>query len=209
MVFVSLVVTFNYSARRPLHRIDREVYCPQHTVGSTCWWYTLPALCCQAYTCFQQNYINVQWLLSQSWLDSICRDSTDTQYMTKQTLKISKILNLYFIPTYCSSSSVFIMNNTPSGAKNTKPESHLETKMFFFFLFRLASSLCAWLFLHKQQHFTLSSAPAHNFFTWSLTRWFELVTEELWLHLRRHFFTCTHVYKSLSNKTIHYSRLLN
>ena len=148
------------------------------------------------------------WLLSQSWLDSICRDSTNTQYMTKQTLKISKILNLYFIPTYCSSSSVFIMNNTPSGAKNTKPESHLETKMFFF-LFWLASSLCAWLFLHKQQHFTLSSAPAHNFFTWSLTRWFELVTEELWLHLRRHFFTCMHVYKSLSNERIHYSRLLN
>ena len=71
------------------HRIDREVYCPQHTVGSTCWSYTLPALYCQAYTCFQQNYINVQCHLSQSWLDSICRDSMDTKYMKIQTFKIS------------------------------------------------------------------------------------------------------------------------
>ena len=50
-------------------------------------------------------------------IDSICRDSTDTQYMTKQTLKISKMLNLYFITMYHSSSSVFIINNMPSGAK--------------------------------------------------------------------------------------------
>ena len=39
-------------------------------------------------------------------------------------------------------------------------------------------------------------------FHWSLTWWFELATEELWLHLWRHFFTCTHVYKSLSNNSL-------
>ena len=35
---------------------------------------------------------------------------------------------------------------------------------------------------------------------WSLTRWFEPLTKQLWLPLRRHFFfTCTRAHKSLSN----------
>ena len=53
-----------------------------------------------------------------------------------------------------------------------------------------------------QQHFTLSRAPAHLFFSqlWSLTRWFEPVTEELWLHLGCHFLHFMHVHKALSSK---------
>jgi len=41
------------------------------------------------------------------------------------------------------------------------------------------------VFRTKQQHFSLSSAPAHRFFQiWIHTRWFEPLTEELWLPLR-------------------------
>ena len=74
-------------------------------------------------------------------VDSICRDSADTQYMPIQTnlLKISKTANLWAVTTpYRSSSSVFMTNNTPSGAKmhreSTVPESRQTAKMFFFLL---------------------------------------------------------------------------
>jgi len=50
-------------------------------------------------------------------IDSICRDSVDTQYMLiqKKSLKISKT---GFITMYHSSSSAFMTSNTPSGTKN-------------------------------------------------------------------------------------------
>jgi len=75
-------------------------------------------------------------------VDSICRDSADTQYMliTSKFLKISKTAAnlLAVITTYRSSSSVFMTSNTPSGAKkhreNTEPESRQTAKMFFFLL---------------------------------------------------------------------------
>ena len=60
---------------------------------------------------------------------------------------------------------------------------------------------CLWLFhdglCTTQQHFPLSSAPAHHFFPCLKSqRWFKPLTEELWLPLRRHFFfMCTHVHK--------------
>ena len=75
---------------------------------------------------------------------------------------------------YHSSSSVFMINNTPSGMKkyceSTEPESCQMAKMFlsFFFFFRWDSSKLRDSFpmvSHKQQHFTLSSAPALCFFT--------------------------------------------
>ena len=64
-------------------------------------------------------------------------------------------------------------NNTPSGAKkhreSTEPESHQTAKMFFFFFFfrRASSNLRESFhdgFRTKQQHFSLSSAPAHRLF---------------------------------------------
>ena len=54
-------------------------------------------------------------------------------------------------------------------------------------------------------HKTAVHQPIHFFPVLSLTRRFELLTEELWLPLQRHFFfTCKHAHKSLSNE-----RLLN
>ena len=202
------------------HRIDREFYCPQHTIGSTCWWYTLTALCCQAYTCFQQNCINVQWLLSQSWLDSICMDSRHTIIIiiTKQTqnLKNAKLIlynNVPFILEcfHNEQHAQWRKKKTLQKYQTRKSTEDQKPKCIsFFFLLRLASSNCLHnYFCTNSSFFRLSSAPAHHFFTWSLPSWFKLLTEELWLHLHLHFFTHTHVYKSLSNKTIHYSRLLN
>ena len=74
---------------------------------------------------------------------------------------------------YHSSSSVFMMNNTPSGMKkyceSTEPESCQMAKMFLSFssldgLVQNCVTLSRW-FHTKQQHFTLSSAPALCFFT--------------------------------------------
>ena len=57
-------------------------------------------------------------------VDSICRDSSDTQYM--------------LIQTNVSKSPKQLTKNTPSGAKKhregTEPESHQTAKMFFFLL---------------------------------------------------------------------------
>ena len=83
-------------------------------------------------------------------------------------------------------------NNTPSGAKkhhkNTEPESHQTTELSLL----LHLLLSRW-FSHKQQHFPMSSAPAHRFFPGlNLTRRLELLTEELWLHLRCHFSSGVH-----------------
>ena len=146
-------------------------------------------------------------------IDSICRDSTDTQYMIIQNKlsKSKKTISLYYKTI---SSSVFIINNMPSGAKkhreSTKPESHLKAKCFsFFFLFRLASSM-----LYARSFFVQTAA----FYT-------EQCTNSLLFHLKSHKmvrtghwrtmasfptqFSSLHAYKSLSSKTIHHSRLLN
>ena len=66
------------------------------------------------------------------------------------------------------------------------------------------------IFCPKQQHFTLSSAPAHHFFqVWSLTRQFEPLTLELWLPLWCHFSSRVHVHNHLAMKCYYYARLLN
>ena len=104
-----------------------------------------------------------------------------------------------------------MMNNTPSGAKKhhetTKPESCRTAKMLSFSsssfsysdgIVQICVTLSQW-FLHKTAAFPLSSVPAHHFFykIWSLMRWFELLTEEVRLPLRRHFFlvvyTCAQI----------------
>ena len=102
-------------------------------------------------------------------------------------------------------------NNTPSGTKkhheSTEPESHETAKMFFFlsfffffffFFFRRATS-------NLRDSFTMVFAqnssifrwavhqPIAFFQVWSHTRWFEPLTEELWLPLRCHFSSRVHM----------------
>ena len=85
----------------------------------------------------------------------------------------------------CSSLNVFMVNNTPSESAVKVARRPKCFSFFFVFFFRWARSKLhdsfTMVFTQKQQHFTLSSAPAHRFFT-SLMRHFKPVGEELWLH---------------------------
>ena len=134
----------------------------------------------------------IKWACIIELADSdICRDSADTQYMIiqkriTQNLKNSK---LYAFITMCHpSSSVFMTNDMPTGAKkhheSTKPPSR-QMAMFFFFrwassklrdsftmVFAQTSSISHWA-VHQPIAFSL---------LWSHSRWFKVVTEELWLH---------------------------
>ena len=102
-----------------------------------------------------------------------------------------------------------MMKKTPSGAKkhreSTEPESHQMPICFsFFFFFRRATSnlrLSRW-FSHKTAAFFTGQCTSPSLFSrLEVMRWFEPLTEELWLLLWRHFFfTCTHAHKSLSNE---------
>jgi len=105
--------------------------------------------------------------------------------------------------------------NTPSGAKmhreSTEPESRQTAKF-------LSSSdglvqICVLFhdgFRTKQQHFSLSRAPAHRFFqVWSHTRPFKPLTEELWLPLRRHFSSRVRMRTNHLAMKCYYARLLN
>ena len=50
-------------------------------------------------------------------VDSICRDSRDTQYMTIQKISPKTVNLLVFIAMYHPSLSVFMTNKTPSGTR--------------------------------------------------------------------------------------------
>jgi len=88
--------------------------------------------------------------------------------LIQKNLKISKTA---VITTYHSSSSVFMVNNTPSGPKkhhkSIEPESHQMSKMFsFFFFFRRTSSNLHDSFtmvLHKTAAFSTEqcTSPSH------------------------------------------------
>ena len=93
-------------------------------------------------------------------IDSICRDSTDTQYMIIQNKlsKSKKTISLYYKTI---SSSVFIINNTPSGAKKASrkyqtrksPESQNAS---------LSSSYSDWLVqCCMHDHFCANSSILH------------------------------------------------
>jgi len=83
-------------------------------------------------------------------------------------------------------------NNTPNGMKkhhkSTEPESYQTAKMF---LRRPSSKLHDPFTIVFTQNSTILHWAVYQPIAfsqlWSLTRWFKLVTEELWLHLRRHF----------------------
>jgi len=70
---------------------------------------------------------------------------------------------------YRSSSGVFMTNNTSSGMKkhreSIEQENRQTAKMFTFFHFSSLGGLVHNDFCTKQQHFALSSAPDHCFFT--------------------------------------------
>jgi len=117
------------------------------------------------------TYAIIESVLTES-VDSIilCRDSVDMQYMITKKNFI-KLVNLWaFITTYHSSSSIFMMNNTPTGVKkhhkSTKPLQKVARwpKRFFFFSFRRTSSNCMTLSqwsLHKTAAlYTESTSPS-------------------------------------------------
>ena len=124
-------------------------------------------------------------------VDSICRDSADTQYMLIQTNFSKSPKELTYKPFV---NRVFSRRKTPSGAKklreSTEPESHQTAKMFFF---RRASSnlrdAFSMVFVQNSSIFHWAvHQPIAFFQVWSHRRRFEPLTEELWLPLRRHFF---------------------
>ena len=95
-------------------------------------------------------------------VDSICRDSMDTQYTI-----ISELISHY--NNVCSSSSVF-MTNTPSGAKkhcrSSEPESRQMAKIFKYWIWtqfwrevEIAHSLADWDLPNNQ---VKGSAPAYR-----------------------------------------------
>ena len=78
-----------------------------------------------------------------------------------------------------------------------------DGQMFFFLLLRRASSnLCnSFTIVFTQNSLRAVHQPIAFSQLWSLMRWFNLVTEELWLHCDTILFICTHAHKSLTNKT--------
>ena len=107
-------------------------------------------------------------------IDSICRDSTDTQYMIIQNKlsKSKKTISLYYKTI---SSSVFIINNTPSGAKKASrkyqtrksPESQNAS---------LSSSYSDWLV----------QCCMHDHFVQTAAFYTEQCTSPLLFHLKSH-----------------------
>ena len=108
-------------------------------------------------------------LITES-VDSVCRDTTYTQYMPIQkispNLRNGTLISLYdHIP--------FMTNKTPRVAKtrrkSTTPGTRKTGKLFFFLLSsdKLAHSISHDNFRTKQQHFQLSSATSHRFFATS------------------------------------------
>ena len=99
------------------------------------------------------------------------------------------------------------MMNTPSGAKehheSTKSESHQTAKIFLFSSSDRLVQICILFhdFCTKQQIFhRVLHQPITFFQVWSLTRQFELLTEELWLPLWRHFSSHVHMHRKDGNK---------
>ena len=83
----------------------------------------------------------------------------------KKSLKISKMVKLQtFVSTYHPSSSVFMTNNMPSGAKKhskgTEPESHQKAKCFSFQRQNVS--------FQKAKIFTSSSSSSFLFFVFHM-----------------------------------------
>ena len=150
-------------------------------------------------------------------------------------LKISKTANLQAVKTtYCSSLSVFTVNNIPSGAKkhceSTEPESRQMAIMFFFhflfffflfffffFFFRQASSnLC--------DSITMIFTQNSSIFHWAVHQPIALYRFEVSLggsncSLKNHSFQCNFFFSSsvcmytnhlaMKLKCNYYTRLLN
>ena len=104
-------------------------------------------------------------------VDSICRDTTYTQYKSQKRYTYKPLLTAYH-----SSSSVFMTNKTPRVAKthreSTTPGTRKTGKLFFFlsFFFRqLSSTLPQSLTMVFAQNSSIlqSSATTHRFFATS------------------------------------------
>ena len=126
-----------------------------------------------------------------------------------QNLKNSKLISLYSIVLFifkCFSwwttspvawkSIAKVLNQKVA----RQPNGFLSSSFF-----RWASSFLCDSFamvLHKTAAFYTKQCTISSLFHSFEVSWDapELVTEELWLHVRCDFFTCTHVHKSLSNE---------
>jgi len=159
-----------------------------------------------------------KWLIIIESVDSICRDSADTQYMLlqKKIHKISKTANLQAVITpYRSSSSVFMTNNIPSGTKKhqrkyrTRKSPKSSSSSSSDRLVQICVTLSRW-FLHKTA--ALSSAPAHRFFSM-----FEVTQGDSNCSQKNYGFLCDAIFSScvcmrtnhLATKCNYYARLLN
>ena len=152
------------------------------------------------------------------WVDSICRDSADTQYMLIQTNFSESPKQLTYNPLLHPTVHLQVLSwrkthpvalksiaKVPNQKVTRRPKC-FSFFFFFFFFFRRASSnlLDSFKMVFAQNssifHWVVHQ-PIAFFQVWSHTRRFEPFTEELWLPLwRQFFFTCTHAHKSLSNE---------
>ena len=149
-------------------------------------------------------------------VDSICRDSTDTQYMLIQIFQNLQNSLQAVITPYRLTSSVFMTKNAPSGTKkhceSTEPESHQTAKMFFFF--KRAS-------LNLRGSFTMVFAQNSSIFTEQCTSpshfsRLEVTRGDSNRSLKNYGSFTTHFFFTLRMRTNHlaakcnyYARLLN
>jgi len=103
--------------------------------------------------------------------------------------------------TYCSSSSAFMTNKTPNGARkhpeSTQPNSSKTAKLFFFFLLsdglaQYCVNLSRW-FTHETAAFSMEQARPHRLFTTSKLRKAHVATQTLRIPIcDAIFFDCTY-----------------
>ena len=129
-------------------------------------------------------------------VDSICRDSTETQYMVIKNLSKSQSNKLTrFITMYHSSSSIFIANKIHSGTKYIAKEPYQKVTKW------PKSSSSVHFFKTFFASYTEQWTPITFSQLRSLTKRLKPVTQNYGFIYDTIFFTCTHVHKTLSNET--------
>ena len=106
-----------------------------------------------------------------------------------QNLKNGQVVSLYDNLPFIF--ECFITYNTPSSTKkqckNTEPENR-QMAFFFFFFWQASSNLRDSFTVTFAQNSSILHWAMHQPITlsqlWSLTKWFEPVTEQLWLHFK-------------------------
>ena len=151
-------------------------------------------------------------------VDSICRDSADTQYMLIQTNFSKSPKQLTYKPLLHPTVHLRVFSwrktypvalksipKVPNQKVTRRPKCFSFFFFFFFFFRRASSNLRDSFTMVLAQNSSIFHWAVHQpiafFQVWSHTRRFEPLTEELWLPLRCHFFfMCTHAHKSLLSR---------